>query len=178
MKVVLATPLYPPDIAPPAPYIKELATRLREWHDVHIITYGHTPEVISGVTIEAVNKRRRKVPRLISFTKALYRNSKQADVLFVENGLSVELPSLLCSFILKTPIVFHIGDVSANAKSQKRFLPRLIQGLLKKRSFKTISAIPMERPEILPFGERVDLKPYEHSWNEHVIFINQTFLHV
>lgn len=177
MKVVLATPLYPPDIAPPAPYIKELATRLNEAHDVHIVTYGHIPEAVFGVGIEAVSKRKRKVPRLISFTVALYRKSKWADVLFVENGLSVELPSLLCSLILKTPIIFHIGDVSANAKSQRRFLPRLLQHLLKLRAREILYAIPMERPEILPFGEPVNLEPYEHSWNEHVRLINETLLH-
>lgn len=178
MKVVLATPLYPPDIAPPAPYIKELATRLKESHDVHIVTYGHIPEAISGVRIEAISKRRRKVSRLISFTIALWRRSVWADVLFVENGLSVELPALLCSLILRKPIIFHIGDMTANTKSQKRFLPRLMQHFLKLRSRETLYAIPMERPEILPFGEAVNPEPYERSWQEHVRLINETFLHV
>src|SRR3989344_9051256 len=40
MKIVLATALYPPDIAPPAPYVKELATRLAANHEVTIVTYG------------------------------------------------------------------------------------------------------------------------------------------
>lgn len=174
MKVVLATPLYPPDIAPPAPYIKELATRLKEAYDVHIVTYGYIPEAISGVTIETVNKRRRKLSRLISFTLALYHHGKRADVLFVDNGLSVELPAFLCSLVIRTPIVFHVGDVSASTKSQKQFLPRIIQQALKKRARATVYAIPMPKPEVLPFTQVTSMEAYENSWKEHLTHIKET----
>lgn len=177
MKVVLATPLYPPDIAPPAHYIKELATRLRSTHTIEVLTYGHIPERISGVSIHAISKRKRRAFRLLSYTGSLYTYGKEADVLFVENGLSVELPALLCSFFIKTPIVFHIGDVSANTKSESHVLSHLISKMLKKRSRATITAIPQERPEILPFGELADMGSYENSWKEHLVLLTETLSH-
>jgi hypothetical protein len=49
--------------------------------------------------------------------------------------------------------------------------------MLKKRSRATITAIPQERPEILPFGEPVDMESYENSWKEHLVLLTETISH-
>lgn len=170
MKIVIATALYPPDIAEPAPYIKELAKRLAKKHDVTVVSYGYLPEKISGVSFVSVDKRNPLVIRLLQFTFELLRAMQNADVLYAENGASVELPMILVSLIRWKRYILHIGDKEAHARVGKRIIPNIIETIAYWRAHKVLDEMPTERPEILPFENthQEALDSFEKSWEEHL----------
>lgn len=159
MKVVIATPLYPPDIADPAPYVKELARRLSGKHEVTVVTYGHIPETVEGVRMITVDKRNPTMVRLFEFTKALRRAARDADVVYVQSGISAELPAL---FVAHRK-VFRATD------TPQGLLRSLIRAL-SLRTAKSVQNSPPPKPEILPLepypGE--ELKKYEVAWQNHI----------
>lgn len=190
MRVLIVTPLYPPDIAGAAPYIKELAKRLKSDYSVTILTYGHLPEQIPGVRIVSIEKRDHIFVRLFHFTRTLIRELTHADVVFIENGPSVELPALLALYTYHKKVLMHVGDTRALmgsiAHARNRFILRLawkqathilipeyIDPLFV-RSVRTkkIAYIPdpEPRPEIHPLRDypQARFDAYELSWNAHL----------
>ncbi len=192
MRALLVTPLYPPDIAGPAPYVKELAKRLTPMHSMAILTYGHIPESVDGVRIISVEKSSILPVRLWRFFWALKKEAKGFDVIYAQNGPSVELPLLFFLFLQRTPVILRLGDaVPLQYALTKPLLHRLIMGLIKKADHvvthdelepsirtlliavpharSTIMPRPLTRPEVLPFVSINDttLHSYETSWNDH-----------
>jgi hypothetical protein len=203
MRILLVTPLYPPDISEPAPYVKELAKRLSSVHAVTILTYGHIPEEVSGVNIVSVEKSSILPIRLFRFFWVLRRHAKMNDVIYAQNGPSVEFPLLVLTLVKKVRIILRLGDVVplryALTRPSLRFL---IQKLMKRVSAvvvhdehdATISKLlsdntrvkptavprPLPRPEILPFSQSQvhAMSRYEESWNEHIRTLVTLFTHV
>jgi len=178
MKIVLATPLYPPDIAEPAPYVKELATRLASSHEVVVVTYGRLPEQIPGVRIVSVDKRRPLPLRLLSYTAALLRAARGADVIYAQNGPSVELPLVIVLRIVRAPLVMRMGDAAAHAYAAHHPLRKFVERLALRRG-RVIEGAPGARPEILPFAPRPDaaLAAWETAWRSHLSDLTSTFTH-
>lgn len=176
MRIVLATPLYPPDTAPQARYAKELAARLSREHEVTVVAYSHIPEEVPGVTCISVDKRKPIPLRLSAFTFALARAMKQADVVLAINGPSVELPLTLLLF-LKKPIVFAVIDPTAEMRSRSNPLLHLAHQRIHTHMQALITALPMVRPEVLPFEEPSVLErtKYEESWQEHMATLRKIF---
>jgi hypothetical protein len=179
MKIVLSTPLYPPEIAPPAPYIKELAKRLAGRHEVTIVAYGRLPEQVPGVRIIAIDKRQPLVARLAAYTRALNRAAREADIIYAANGASFELPAILARLSLKTPLVIGIADPAARAHSAKSLPLRLIERIAMRHAHAIIEDMPLARPEINPLlpHPTAELGEYEASWEEHVRMLEGTFNH-
>lgn len=179
MKIVLATPLYPPDIAEPAPYIKELAKRIAKTEEVTIVTYGHIPEEVPGVRICAVSKQRPLPFRLIAFTGALLKALRGGDILYIQNGPSVELPAFIVSFMTRARLIIRIGDEAAHRRAQAHPLLRRVESSVLQRSKDVVIDSPKPRPEILPFTERptAGLEAFEQSWDEHVSVLLTLFRH-
>ena len=182
MKIVVASPLYPPDIATPAPYVKELARRLSKDHNVSILTYGRLPEVLSGVSITAIDKRTAALKRLAKFTYQLWQQAKHGDVVLVENGVSAELPMIVVSFLTKTPLLLHSNDEKALAQHQHNLLRRLIFQAAERRATTTITheslPHPLPKPEINPLigTDEVAKAAHETSWNDHLAAITNLFV--
>ena len=168
MKIVLATPLYPPDTALPALYIKELARRLSTTHEVSIVAYTHLPEQIPAVRVTAVSKRQPVPIRLLRFAFALLTEAREAEHVYALNGPSVELPLLLVSLFTRTPFTLILGDTPAYERSMGSGLYAVIHRLLRSRAHRVIDALPLPRPEVLPFEEPPSTKEYETSWKEHL----------
>ncbi len=179
MRIVLATPLYPPEIAEPAPYIKELAKRLSGRHAVTIVAYAKLPEEVSGVRIIAVNKRRPLLVRLSTYFFALLRATRHADIVYAMNGASVELPIALAALFTGRPVVFHIGDIAAHERAKQSRTLRLIERFAFSHAKRTLNDSPDTRPEIIllePFpAER--MAAYEKSWRAHIDTLEDTFSH-
>jgi hypothetical protein len=170
MKILLATPLYPPDVAQPAPYTKELASRLAQaGHDVVAVVYGRLPEPVAGVRIVGVDKRQALPARLWDFYRTLSREAREADIIVAENGPSVELPLLF----VRGRIVLHVGDRAALGKGG------VLAALARWRAAHVVTDMPPERPEILPFVPRPDaaLAHYEQSWTTHLAHLQTLFIH-
>lgn len=179
MRIAIATPLYPPDIAEPAPYVKELATRLATKHTVTIVTYGRFPEEIPGVRIVCVSKQRPLLIRLALYTFVLLRETRKADCVYAINGASVELPAGLVARLSQKPLFAHTRDSSAHARAQIDSLLGHIENFLLSRADAVVSNTPLSRPEVLPFVPHPTeaMEAYEASWQEHVRTLESTFAH-
>ena len=112
MQLLLLAPLFPPDTGDPAEYTKELCMRL-QGHGVTALIYGHLPEAVLGAKIVAVDKRQWLPKRLFSYTLALYKHVRTADVVIVNNAPSTELPLLLVSLFLPVKIILCESDMLA-----------------------------------------------------------------
>lgn len=179
MKIVLVTPLYPPDIAQPAPYSKELARRLSEAHEVVVVAYAHIPEEIPNVGVKPVSKRSPLFVRLINFLFVLLRSVKGADCIYAQNGGSVELPAVLVSFVTRKPLLLCFSDATAHKRAKHGWMLKNIEHLAVRRAYKVIHTIPPQRPEILPFQKAPSEKiaQYEMAWQKHLNELNIEFNH-
>lgn len=179
MKIVLATPLYPPDIAEPAPYVKELAKRLSTRHEVTIVAYAHLPEQVPGVRIVAVQKRHMLPVRLFFYMLALWRVARTTDILYIQNGASVELPAVLVKFFLPVPLFIRIGDSAAHARATESALLGYIERFARQFSSDVLVDTLPKKPEILPFEPRPTekLASYEAAWGEHLHALENKFAH-
>lgn len=172
MKILLLTPLFPPDTGDPAPYVKELATRLHT-HEVTALMYGRLPESVPNVTIVTVDKRQWLPLRLFKYTAALWLNSKTAELIIVNNAPSTELPALLVSFLRSRKMLLCASDPIATSAAQSGIY-KIIHRLLNRRCLKTIvlpSGGIYKKPEVLPFVQNDE---HEHTrreawWNTHII---------
>jgi glycosyltransferase involved in cell wall biosynthesis len=179
MKITVATPLYPPDIGGAASYIKELARRLSEKHTVTVVTYGCLPEKVPGVAFISIDKRQMLPLRLLRYTSALLRTLRKTDLLYAENGPSVELPLYLAGHISKKPFVMHIGDMATHKYAAKRVFRRMIERAAFRRALCVVEENPLWRPEILPFESfpKQAFDAYEGSWEKHIAHLEEIFTH-
>lgn len=112
MKILFATPIYPPEIGGPATYTKELAERLRTDHQITILAYTTKhPETITGVDLIFVDKLKLLPYRLFRFLVAALRQTKKADIIYVQNAVAAGLPAVLAGIIRRKPVVVKfVGD--------------------------------------------------------------------
>jgi hypothetical protein len=178
MKFVIATALYPPDIAEPAPYVKELAKRLSEKQEVTVVSYGHLPEKVPGVSFVSIDKRNPIFVRLPIFIFKLWRASLGADIIYAENGTSVELPAGLIALISKKKFIVHVGDKKAHTRAKQNSLAKIIENFAFGRAHKIITEIPTERPEILPFESTSQeaIALHKKSWEMHLQILENELL--
>lgn len=179
MKIVIATPFYPPDTEEMAVYVKELAVRLAEQHDVSVVTYTRLPEMSPKVKIFSVNKRLPLVLRLGLYTISLFRASWKIDVLYAENGASVELPAGIVASFFRMPFFIHTGDKVAITHVAANFFLRRIDGFARSRARSVFTDTPAKRPEILPFEPKPTEAEnvYRASWDAHIKKLMHAFIH-
>ncbi len=174
MRILIVTPLYPPEVADAAVYAKELALRLSKNHKVTVIAYTHLPEEVRGVSIVTIDKRKQRFARLRAFRKAFIHAVKNTDAVLAINGASVELPLLFTFFPRSVPLIFCIADVAAHLRGG------LIEHLSFARADAIVRELPPRCPEILPFEPRPTeaLTAYEASWTAHLRTLELLFSHV
>ncbi len=131
MKIILATPVYPPEIGGPATYTKELALRLKDKHEIIIVAYASTSEVIPGTTLFVASKRRPLPLRLFKFTFDLFRASKGAGVIYVQNAVAAGLPAVFVSYLRSIPLVLKfVGDEAWERASQEHRTKKRLEEFL------------------------------------------------
>lgn len=198
MRILLITPLFPPDIADPAPYVKELARRLAKSHTVTVLAFNHLPEHVPGVTIHTIEKNRPLPIRLLQMFTAILKHGRSTDVLYLQNGPSTELPTALAYLFVRKPFVLRLGDEAALQFAEKQFLLFIIQRLAIRLARISIVHTPLlheklaarygvdrvtyldrppERPEILPFRPRPNaaLGAHERAWEAHIGSLEKIF---
>lgn len=112
MRIIIATPIFPPETGGPATYTRELAERLTQQnHEITVVAYADAPEAIAGVRVVAVSKERPTFSRLISYFFALNREAKKADIIYVQNAVASGLPAALVGMLSGKPVVLKfVGD--------------------------------------------------------------------
>lgn len=131
MKIVLATPVYPPEIGGPATYTKELCERWEDEHDITIVAYANTVEKIPGTKLIAVEKRWPLPVRLALFTWRLFGAAQKADVIYVQNAVAAGLPAALVGTLLHKPVVLKfVGDEAWERATQLKYTSKQLEDFL------------------------------------------------
>lgn len=179
MRIVIATPLYPPETAKSALYIKELVKRLAKKNQIKLVIYGHRPEKIPRVAFVCVEKALPLFFRMLGFTIALWKAALKADLIYIENGASVELPAGLIALFTRRPLIIHAGDIIASRKAGKNLLFKYIKRFAALKAQGVIDDCPLPRPEIIPFRPKpqTEFAKYEKSWKKHLKILKNAFLH-
>lgn len=125
MKIVVATPMYPPEIAEPAPYVKEASRRLSVDHEVTIVAYASTSEKTPGANLITVDKRKPLPVRLLKYTYTLFRASRDAEIIYVQGGTAAGLPAVIVGHLRNIPVVLRFNEDEAWERATQ-------QGLTKK----------------------------------------------
>jgi len=113
MRILIATPLYPPETSAPAPEVERIADALGETHDVHVVAYANTPTTPQNHTLAVVKKHAALISRLIAFTATLFRESSRGDVLYAERAVAAGLPALIVSKLRGIPLYVHFFEDEA-----------------------------------------------------------------
>ena len=108
-KLLIATGLYPPDIGGPATYVRMLEENPLE-HDVDFIIVPfthvrHLPKVI----------------RHVVFAWRLWCHAKGVDAVYALDSISVGVPALVVSFLVRKPFIIRLGGDYAWEQGQQRF---------------------------------------------------------
>ena len=167
MRILICTALFPPDVADPASYIKELSKRLASKHEVTVLAYGAIPESVANVKIVTVSKSIPALWRLLSFSYHLFRIGRRNDTILVENGPSTELPVILTGWLLRKKINLQLSDLKIIYTGYRKLIHQLASAIAKQ-----VIAIPLpnHQPEWLPFTalSLTELSEYEQTWTEHL----------
>jgi len=111
MRIVIATPIYPPEIGGPATYTRELGLRLAKSEQITVVAYADQAEVTEGVKLVLVAKSQGLFSRLWQFFLELLREGRNAQVIYVQNAVAAGLPAAIAGMILKKPVVLKfVGD--------------------------------------------------------------------
>src|SRR3989338_2168291 len=109
MKILIATPLYPPDIGGPATYSKKIADELpKRGISVDVLSFGdvrHFPKII----------------RHLLFLGKVFGRGRTADIIFAQDRVSVGMPAACAAFLLRKPYVVKIVGDYAWEQGVQRF---------------------------------------------------------
>ncbi len=131
MKIVIATPIYPPEIGGPATYTKELCERLHDQHEITVVAYTDVREAFTKTTLVAVSKQRPLPIRLIKYFLAVYKASKDADLIYVQNAMAAGLPVALVSMLRNKPFVLKfVGDEAWERATQNKLTEKKLEDFL------------------------------------------------
>lgn len=127
MRIVIATPIYPPEIGGPATYTKALCAHLAGTHEITVIAYTNSADAFPNTSLVPVGKGRPLPIRLAVFFKKLLRASKGTDVIYVQNAMAAGLPVALVHMITGIPFVLKfVGDEAwERATGRRRTTKRL-----------------------------------------------------
>lgn len=170
MKILILSPLFPPDTGAPSSYVKELATRLQTNHTVTLHIYGYLPESVSGITILSTDKRTSLPNRLLSFTKTLFSHREKFDVVLVNNAPSVELPFFFFWLFSRVPYVLIESDPLA--KKNCKGLYKVINSFIIRHAHHTlvVEESSYKKAEVLPFTSFDTIREAARTdwWNSHI----------
>lgn len=132
MKIIIATPLYPPEIEDLATYVKELAKRLRDTHKIVIVAYASAAEEVPGVTIVTVSKRFSVPIRLFRYLFLLFKASRGADVIYAQNAVAAGLPAIIIGRVRGIPVVLNFAEDEAwKSATRLRLTDKSVEAFLK-----------------------------------------------
>lgn len=109
MKILIATGLYPPDIGGPATYTKFL--------ERHLSGYGIEYTVVAFTHV----RKYPKIIRHVLYLKELLKVGKTVDIIYALDTISVGIPALIASRILRKKLFLRVPGDYAWEQGQQRF---------------------------------------------------------
>lgn len=119
MKIIITTPLFEPEIAEPALYVKELANLLKDKHKLVVLTYANINAKDSNPKIISILKNQPTFIRLLKYFFKLLRILKNADIIYAQNGTATSLSSALAGIITKKPVLFRFIEDEAWERTKR-----------------------------------------------------------
>ncbi len=167
MNILITSALFPPDVADPAPYLKELSGRLATEHSVAVLAYGSIPEAVDQVKISTVPKKIPGLIRALVFTFLMFKESLSADVILIQNAPSTELPLIFIGLPFRSKLFLQLSDQKIVYTGWRK----MIHTVARKVAGNYIDiTLPLTCPEKLPFSELSSraISDYENSWDKHL----------
>jgi len=125
MRVLISTPLFPPEINYPANFAKSFAQNLQtNNHDVTVLAFVNYPESIEGVKIVSVNKNQNIFKRLFIFTNKLFKEVKYHDVVVLKQAGISSLLTALVAKVFGKKIVLKLKEDEARERVEKQHVAK------------------------------------------------------
>src|SRR3989344_5125940 len=132
MKIVIATPIYPPEIGGPATYPKELCRHISKNYDITVVAYTDSYEAFPNTKLISVSKHRSLPVRLIKYFLAVWKVSRNADLIYVQNAMAAGLPVALVSILRGIPFILKfVGDEAWERATQHHLTEKRLEEFLK-----------------------------------------------
>ncbi|MFA6467166.1 MAG: glycosyltransferase [Patescibacteria group bacterium] len=118
MKIIIATPLFPPEIEDIANYSRDIAMHLKENNQVQILTYAGPVEEIVDLEIFTINKRQSLLFRISKYFIKLLKLARQVDLIYVQNSVAVSWPAILVKIITGRKVIINFIEDEAWKRSR------------------------------------------------------------
>jgi len=117
MKILLTTPIFPPEIGGPATYTHEISRRLlKKGHKVCVVTFADAEPEVKDIEVIPVRLNYRllgSLRRQLRLFLTVLRAAREVDLLYAQGAVVVGLCSLIVGKLLKKPVaVKFVGDVA------------------------------------------------------------------
>lgn len=131
MKILIATPIYPPEIGGPATYVKELCSHLSPTHTITVVAYTDEHIAFPNTKLIAVSKQQSFFVRFPQYIWAVWKASKDADVIYVQNAMASGLSVALVSMMRGIPFVLKfVGDEAWERATGRRETTKRLEDFL------------------------------------------------
>ena len=115
MKILISTPIFPPEIGGPATYTVEVARRFQErGHKIHIVTFTDVKPQIKDLEVTPVRVRYPILDTFLRQTRlffTLLSSAKGMDLIYLQDPVVVGVASLLAGKFTGKPLVLKfVGD--------------------------------------------------------------------
>ena len=132
MKLLFATPIYPPEIGGPATYVKELCDRLGTTHEITIVAYTDEKTPFSNTQLIPVSKKDSLPVRPLKYTFQIWKTSHYTDVIYVQNAMASGLPVALVSMFRNKPFILKfVGDEAWERATQRHETSKTLEEFYK-----------------------------------------------
>lgn len=113
MRVLVVSPIYPPEIGGPASYVPALARTLGKNHKVTVITFCRQTPIQSSHNYRLIHipLTRFGFLRQMNLLAQIIRAAWSADVIYAQGSITVGLASFLSAKLFRKPVVLKfVGD--------------------------------------------------------------------
>ena len=115
MRMLIVTPIFPPEIGGPATYSSELSKELVErGHNITVVALADGELVnVPGISVVPVRLGKSTIGRQIRLLRTLYREVGLTELVYCQGGVDVGLGAYFMSRLLHRPFaVKFVGDLS------------------------------------------------------------------
>jgi len=113
MKIIVATPLYPPEIGRLSIYTKDLVANLKASNELTVLAYANQVESEEGVNIFTINKAQPLTIRLLKYIWSLFKLAKQTDIIYAQNAVATGLPAIIVKYFTGKPVIINFLEDEA-----------------------------------------------------------------
>lgn len=152
-KLVIATPIFPPESGGPGTYTCAIAEKLYPKYECVIITYSDAPSPLAHTRVIAIRKSQNLLFRWCKYTVALFRELRTADIVYAQNAVASGFPAVIAGMLLRKPVIIKmVGDeawerataAGTTTKNIHDFL-RAPEGGLKTKVFMAVQRFALRR---------------------------------